>query len=75
MVVVRDEGDAIRRYLHLLTGNYNAVTARQYTDIGLFTCDERMGADASDLFNYLTGYSDKTDYNKFLVAPIKRARV
>jgi polyphosphate kinase len=75
-LVVRDEGDEIRRYLHLSTGNYNAVTAQQYTDIGLLTCDEEMGADASDLFNYLTGYSAKTDYRKFLVAPINlRARL
>jgi len=69
-LVVRDDGDEIRRYLHLSTGNYNAVTAQLYTDIGLLTCDEDMGADASDLFNYLTGYSAKTDYRKFLVAPI-----
>lgn len=69
-LVVRDEGDEIRRYLHLSTGNYNAVTAQQYTDIGLLTSDEEMGADASDIFNYLTGYSAKTDYKKFLVAPI-----
>ncbi len=69
-LVVRDDGDEIRRYLHLATGNYNAVTAQQYTDIGLLTCDEEMGADASDLFNYLTGYSAKTEYRKFLVAPL-----
>jgi len=69
-LVVRDDGDAMRRYLHLSTGNYNAVTAQLYTDIGLLTCDEEMGADASDVFNYLTGYSAKTDYRKFLVAPI-----
>ncbi|MCC7164215.1 MAG: polyphosphate kinase 1 [Anaerolineae bacterium] len=69
-LVVREEGDEIRRYLHLSTGNYNAVTAQQYTDIGLLTCDEEMGADASDLFNFLTGYSAKEDYCKFLVAPI-----
>lgn len=69
-LVVREEGDEIRRYLHLSTGNYNAVTAQQYTDIGLLTSDEAMGADASDLFNFLTGYSAKEDYHKFLVAPI-----
>lgn len=75
-LVVREEGDDIRRYLHLSTGNYNAITAQQYTDIGLLTCDEAMGIDASDVFNYLTGYSAKTDYNKFLVAPINmRARL
>lgn len=69
-LVVRDEGDELRRYLHLSTGNYNANTALQYSDIGLLTSDEDMGADASDLFNFLTGYSAKEDYNKFLVAPI-----
>ncbi len=69
-LVVRREGERIRRYVHLATGNYNAVTAQAYTDLGLFTCDPDMGADASDVFNYLTGYSAKQDYNKFLVAPI-----
>ena len=69
-LVVRREGDAIRRYIHLGTGNYNPVTAHLYTDLGLFTCDEEIGADASDLFNYLTGYSAKTDYKKLAVAPI-----
>jgi polyphosphate kinase len=69
-LVVREEGDEIRRYLHLSTGNYNANTAQQYSDIGLLTSDEEMGADASDLFNFLTGYSAKQDYRKFLVAPI-----
>ena len=69
-LVVRKEGDSIRRYLHLATGNYNPTTAQTYTDLGLFTCDEDMGADATDLFNYLTGYSAKKDYRKFLVAPI-----
>lgn len=68
-LVVRREGDGIRRYVHLSTGNYNPVTAQMYTDIGLLTCDEAIGADASDLFNYLTGYSAKQDYRKFLVAP------
>jgi polyphosphate kinase len=69
-LVVRKEGERIRRYVHLATGNYNPVTAQVYTDLGLFTCDEAMGADATDLFNYLTGYSSKTDYRRFLVAPI-----
>lgn len=69
-LVVRREGDAIRRYLHMATGNYNASTARLYTDIGFFTCDPALGADATDLFNYLTGYSAKTDYRKLLVAPV-----
>ena len=69
-LVVRKEGDGIRRYVHLSTGNYNAVTAQLYTDIGLFTCEETIGADASDLFNYLTGYSAKREYRRFLVAPV-----
>lgn len=69
-MVVRKEGEGIRRYLHLATGNYNAVTSRIYEDIGMFTCDEDMGADATDLFNYLTGYSTKKSYKKLLVAPV-----
>jgi polyphosphate kinase len=69
-MVIRQEGDGIRRYLHLATGNYNALTSRIYEDIGLFTCDEAMGADATDLFNYLTGYSTKQEYRKLLVAPV-----
>lgn len=69
-MVIRKEGDGIRRYLHLATGNYNAITAQTYEDIGMFTCDEDMGADATDLFNYLTGYSSKKEYMKLLVAPI-----
>ena len=69
-LVVRREGETIRRYMHLATGNYNAITAQLYEDIGLFTCDEEIGADATDLLNYLTGYSAMTDYRKLLVAPI-----
>jgi polyphosphate kinase len=69
-LVVRKEGDGIRRYLHLGTGNYNAVTAQLYEDLGMFTCDPEIGADATDLFNYLTGYSSKKEYRKLLVAPI-----
>lgn len=68
-LVVRREGDVIKRYVHLGTGNYNPSTARVYTDFGLFTCDEEIGADVSDLFNHLTGYSAKTTYRKLLVAP------
>jgi polyphosphate kinase len=68
-LVVRREDDQIQRYVHLSTGNYNAVTANIYTDLGLFTCKPEFGADASDLFNALTGYSRKYDYHKFLVAP------
>jgi polyphosphate kinase len=68
-LVVRQEGDGLRRYVHLATGNYNAVTAHLYTDIGLFTCAEEFGADASDFFNFLTGYSTQDEYRRFLVAP------
>lgn len=69
-LVVRQEGDTIRRYTHLSTGNYNAVTAHLYTDLGLFTCDEEIGSDGSELFNYLTGYSAGQDFRKLLVAPL-----
>ncbi len=69
MVVRREEG-TIRRYLHLATGNYNTVTARLYTDIGMLTSDEELGADVTDLFNYLTGYSAKRSYGKLLVSPV-----
>ena len=69
-LVVRREGDAIRRYMHLSTGNYNSLTAQLYTDIGMFTCDDAIGADCTDLFNYLTGYSAKVKYRKLLVAPV-----
>lgn len=69
-MVVRREGSVMRRYVHLSTGNYNAVTAHLYTDLGFFTCDEEIGGDCSDLFNYLTGYSAKSDYRKLLVAPV-----
>lgn len=69
-MAVRQEGDGIRRYIHLATGNYNANTAKVYEDFGMFTCDDAIGADASDLFNFLTGYSGKQDYQKLLVAPV-----
>jgi polyphosphate kinase len=68
-MVIRREGDFIRRYVHLGTGNYNPATARLYTDLGLFTANEEIGADVSDLFNHLTGYSAKKTYRKLLVAP------
>ena len=68
-LVVRREPDGIRRYVHLSTGNYNAKTARVYTDIGLFTCSESVGADVSDLFNMLTGFSRQRVYRKLIVAP------
>ena len=67
--VVRREADGIRRYIHIGTGNYNSKTARLYTDLGIFTCSPSIGADASDLFNSLTGYSRQHYYRKLLVAP------
>jgi polyphosphate kinase len=70
LLIVRKEGDVIRRYAHLSTGNYNSVTAQLYTDIGMLTCDPAIGADCTDLFNFLTGYSAKTSYRKLLVAPV-----
>ena len=69
VLVVRREQDGIRRYLHMGTGNYNDITARFYTDIGMFTCDEKFGEDASSLFNVITGYSTPPVYNKMKVAP------
>ena len=68
-MVVRKDNDGLRRYLHLGTGNYNPITSRIYTDLSFFTCDEAIGADVSDLFNALTGYSRKESYSKLLVAP------
>jgi polyphosphate kinase len=69
-LVVRREQDRIARYVHISTGNYNAVTAHLYTDMGIFTSNEEIADDVSDLFNYLTGYSYKADYQKLLVAPV-----
>ena len=68
-MVVRREKNGIRRYVHMGTGNYNAVTAGIYTDFGLFTANPDIGADVSDLFNVLTGYSKQKEYRKLLVAP------
>ncbi len=74
-LVVRRESDGIRRYVHLGSGNYNSKTARLYTDVGLITCSPSIGADVSDLFNSLTGYSRQRLYRKLLVAPVNlRAR-
>ncbi len=68
-LVVRQEGDGIRRYCHIGTGNYNSSTARAYEDIGLLTASPDIGADLTDLFNYLTGYSRWIEYRRLLVAP------
>src|SRR4051794_39538809 len=70
ILVVRREGDGIRHYLHLGTGNYNAKTARLYTDFGLLTCDEEIGADVADMFNFLTGFARPRGYRQVLVAPV-----
>lgn len=69
-LVVRKEQNGVKRYAHLSTGNYNPVTAKIYTDIGLFTSNEEICSNISDVFNYLTGYSCKNDYGKLFVAPI-----
>ncbi|MCL2571279.1 MAG: polyphosphate kinase 1 [Defluviitaleaceae bacterium] len=69
-LVVRQEDDAIRRYMHFGTGNYNETTAKIYTDTGFFTCRETFGQDASNLFNVLTGYSKATQWQKLAVAPV-----
>lgn len=69
MLVVRREGDGIRRYGHLGTGNYNPKTARTYTDYGLFTCQEDIGADLTQLFNVLTGFAKPGSFRKLIVAP------
>ena len=69
ILVARREGDHVRNYVHIGTGNYNPKTARLYTDIGLFTADTDIGADVAEMFNYLTGYSRPRRYRKVLVAP------
>ena len=69
-LVVRKEFDGVKRYVHLATGNYNTTTAKLYTDLGLFTCDEDICADVSDVFNYLTGYSKQKEYRKLFVSPV-----
>lgn len=74
-LVVRKEPDGIRRYAHVGTGNYNAATAKVYTDLGIFTANPRLIDDVSEVFNYLTGYSGKREYAELLVAPVSlRAR-
>ncbi|MDZ8184568.1 MAG: polyphosphate kinase 1 [Nostoc sp. ChiSLP02] len=70
VMVVRREKDRMRRYVHIGTGNYNPKTARLYTDLGLFSCREELGADITDLFNFLTGYSRQKSYREVLVAPV-----
>ncbi len=69
VLVVRREGDGVRNYVHIGTGNYHSATARLYTDFGLFTTDEQIGADVADMFNYLTGYGRPLHYRQVLMAP------
>jgi polyphosphate kinase len=69
ILVVRREGDGVRHYVHIGTGNYNPKTARIYTDLGLFTCDPDIGADIAEMFNSITGYARPRSYRKVLVAP------
>ncbi len=73
-LVVRQDDDGIRRYMHFGTGNYNEKTARFYTDMSLFTCRPELGTDTSELFNALTGFSKVTDYEDLLVAPVNMRR-
>jgi polyphosphate kinase len=68
-LVVRREGQALRRYVHIATGNYNPTLSSTYTDLGIFTADEAIGEDATEFFNYLTAYSKQKDYRKLLVSP------
>jgi polyphosphate kinase len=69
ILVARREGDRVREYVHIGTGNYNPTTARLYTDFGLFTADEEIGADVAEMFNFLTGYGRPAEYRKVLVSP------
>jgi len=69
-LVVRRESDGVKKYVHLSTGNYNTSTAKLYTDLGLFTSNEEICTDVSDIFNYLTGYSKQVEFKKLIVAPI-----
>ena len=69
ILIVRREGDGVRNYVHVGTGNYHPTTARLYTDFGLLTCDERIGADVADMFNFLTGFGRPRRYRQVLVAP------
>ena len=69
VLVVRREGDGVRNYVHIGTGNYHSTTARLYTDFGLFTTDEEIGADVTDMFNYLTGFGRPLHYRRVLMAP------
>jgi polyphosphate kinase len=69
ILVIRREGDGVRHYVHVGTGNYHPKTARLYTDFGLLTCDDKIGADVADMFNFLTGFARPRAYRRVLVAP------
>jgi polyphosphate kinase len=69
-LVIRREGETLRRYMHIASGNYNPTTSCTYTDLGMFTVDDAIGRDATELFNYLTGFSGQTDYRRLMVAPV-----
>jgi polyphosphate kinase len=69
LLIIRREGDGVRHYVHIGTGNYHPKTARLYTDFGLLTCDDEIGADVADMFNFLTGFARPGQYRKVLVAP------
>ena len=71
-LVVRKEVDGVKRYVHMSTGNYNITTAKVYTDIGLFSCDEEICSDVSEIFNFLTGYSEQNNFRKLWVAPVNK---
>jgi polyphosphate kinase len=73
-LVVRREGDRLRRYVHIGTGNYHATTARHYEDVGLFTADQDIAADVADLFNFVTGFGRPQEFRKLLVAPFNLKR-
>ena len=70
-LVVRREGEMLKRYMHIASGNYNPTTSCVYTDLGLFTVDDEIGRDATELFNYLTGFSEQRHYRKLMVAPVQ----
>ncbi|HET6861397.1 MAG TPA: polyphosphate kinase 1 [Pyrinomonadaceae bacterium] len=69
-LVMRREGEKLKKYVHIASGNYNPTTSCTYTDLGLFTVDETIGKDATELFNFLTGFSAQTDYKTLMVAPV-----
>ena len=69
-LVIRREGETLKRYVHIASGNYNPTTSCTYTDLGMFTVDDAIGRDATELFNYLTGFSEQTDYRTLMVAPV-----